>query len=162
MRRNATRLIVAVVLGVGGFAAAAYASGNSPLALLDTPTDTTGTTATTDTTGTTATTGTTGTTATTGTTGTTETTGTTATTGTTGTTGTTETTPQKVTICHHTHSKKHPFHTISVSVNALPAHLRHGDTVAPCPSVAAQQAQAKAKANAKAKGNAKAKAKSKS
>ena len=39
----------------------------------------------------------------------------------------------KVTICHHTHSKKHPFHTITVSANAVPAHLRHGDTLGPCP-----------------------------
>jgi hypothetical protein len=38
----------------------------------------------------------------------------------------------KVTICHHTHSTKHPFVTITVSRNALPAHLRHGDTVGPC------------------------------
>jgi hypothetical protein len=39
----------------------------------------------------------------------------------------------KVTICHHTGSKKHPFHTITVSANAVPAHLRHGDTLGPCP-----------------------------
>ena len=39
----------------------------------------------------------------------------------------------KVTICHHTGSKKHPFHTITVSANAVPAHLRHGDTIGPCP-----------------------------
>jgi hypothetical protein len=44
---------------------------------------------------------------------------------------------EKVTICHHTHSQKHPFVTITVSRNALPAHLRHGDTVGPCPPVAA-------------------------
>jgi hypothetical protein len=41
---------------------------------------------------------------------------------------------KKVTICHHTHSKKHPFVTITVSKNAVPAHLRHGDTLGPCPS----------------------------
>jgi hypothetical protein len=40
----------------------------------------------------------------------------------------------KVTICHHTHSQKHPFVTITVSRNALPAHLRHGDTIGPCPA----------------------------
>jgi len=39
----------------------------------------------------------------------------------------------KVAICHHTHSKKHPHHTITISRNALPAHLRHGDTIGPCP-----------------------------
>ena len=38
----------------------------------------------------------------------------------------------KVTICHHTHSQKNPFVTITVSVHALPAHLGHGDTVGPC------------------------------
>lgn len=38
----------------------------------------------------------------------------------------------KVTICHHTHSAKNPFVTITVSVNALKAHLKHGDTVGAC------------------------------
>jgi hypothetical protein len=38
-----------------------------------------------------------------------------------------------VTICHHTHSQKNPFVTITVSQNAVPAHLRnHGDTIGPC------------------------------
>jgi hypothetical protein len=40
--------------------------------------------------------------------------------------------PQKVTICHHTHSKKHPSVTINVSQRALPAHRGHGDTLGPC------------------------------
>jgi hypothetical protein len=40
----------------------------------------------------------------------------------------------KVTICHHTHSKKHPFVQISVSVHAVTAHLRHGDTLGTCPT----------------------------
>jgi hypothetical protein len=40
--------------------------------------------------------------------------------------------PSKVTICHHTHSQKNPFVTITVSVHALPAHLKHGDTIGPC------------------------------
>jgi len=39
----------------------------------------------------------------------------------------------KVTICHHTHSQKNPFVTITVSEHALPAHLGHGDTVGACP-----------------------------
>lgn len=39
----------------------------------------------------------------------------------------------KVTICHHTHSQKNPFVTITVSQNAVAAHVRnHGDTVGPC------------------------------
>jgi hypothetical protein len=39
----------------------------------------------------------------------------------------------KVTICHHTGSKKNPTVTITVSRNALDAHLAHGDTIGPCP-----------------------------
>jgi hypothetical protein len=42
----------------------------------------------------------------------------------------------KVTICHKTHSKKHPFHQITVGSHAAKAHLRHGDTLGPCPTVA--------------------------
>ncbi len=38
----------------------------------------------------------------------------------------------KVTICHKTHSKKHPAVTISISLNAWPAHRRHGDTLGAC------------------------------
>jgi DNA repair exonuclease SbcCD ATPase subunit len=38
----------------------------------------------------------------------------------------------KVPICHRTHSAKHPFHTITVSINAMPAHLRHGDMPGAC------------------------------
>jgi hypothetical protein len=67
---------------------------------------------------------------------------------------------KKVTICHHTHSKKHPFVTITVAKAALKAHLKHGDTIGPCSS--ANSAAAKAKARAKAAAAAKAKAKGKS
>jgi len=38
----------------------------------------------------------------------------------------------RVQICHRTHSKKHPWHMITVSNRALKAHLRHGDTLPPC------------------------------
>ena len=48
------------------------------------------------------------------------------------TTGTTSTVPKKQTICHRTHSKKKPFVTITVSSNAVPAHLKHGDTLGAC------------------------------
>jgi hypothetical protein len=43
----------------------------------------------------------------------------------------------KVTICHHTKSKKHPSHTIRISIKAWPAHERHGDTMGACPATAA-------------------------
>jgi len=46
--------------------------------------------------------------------------------------------PSKVTICHHTHSKTNPFVTITVSQNAVAAHVRnHGDTIGPCSDQAA-------------------------
>jgi hypothetical protein len=41
----------------------------------------------------------------------------------------------KVTICHHTGSKKHPWHQISISSRAVRAHLRHHDQMPPCPTV---------------------------
>jgi hypothetical protein len=40
----------------------------------------------------------------------------------------------KTTLCHRTHSKKHPRVTITVGNAAVPAHLRHGDTLGPCPT----------------------------
>lgn len=39
----------------------------------------------------------------------------------------------RVHICHRTHSKKHPWRIITVSNRAVKAHLRHGDTLPPCP-----------------------------
>src|SRR6059058_6665291 len=58
----------------------------------------------------------------------------------------------KVTICHHTHSQKNPFVTITVSERALPAHLGHGDTVGPCPqqSLTPEQGDKPAKQHGKA------------
>ena len=47
-------------------------------------------------------------------------------------TSTTSTTSHKVLLCHHTHSKKHPTHTISVDQHAVAAHLKHGDTQGAC------------------------------
>jgi hypothetical protein len=38
----------------------------------------------------------------------------------------------RVQICHRTHSKKHPWHMLTVSSKAVKAHLRHGDTLPPC------------------------------
>jgi hypothetical protein len=35
----------------------------------------------------------------------------------------------KVTVCHYTHSKTHPWVIINISKSALPAHLRKGDVV---------------------------------
>ena len=45
----------------------------------------------------------------------------------------------KVALCHHTHSKKHPWHVITVSSSAVAAHMKHGDTPAPCPTAAPAQ-----------------------
>ena len=38
----------------------------------------------------------------------------------------------RVQICHLTGSKKHPFHTITVSSAAVAAHVRHGDHAGAC------------------------------
>jgi hypothetical protein len=51
---------------------------------------------------------------------------------------------RKVTICHHAQGKKGTKHvTIRISRNALPAHLRHGDTVGACNTRAARVTHAK-------------------
>ena len=55
---------------------------------------------------------------------------------TTTTTSTTTTTlpgNDKVTICHIPPGRSTKAHTLSVNVMAVPAHLRHGDTLGPCP-----------------------------
>lgn len=43
---------------------------------------------------------------------------------------------RKVTLCHRTHSKKHPAQTITVSQHAVKAHLHHHDTLGACPQPA--------------------------
>jgi cell division protein FtsN len=83
---------------------------------------------------------------------------------TTGTVATGTTPSRKQTICHRTHSRTNPFVTITVSQNAVPAHLAHGDHLGACTTAGAkakkQKAgrQAKVKAKTKAKTNAKPKA----
>jgi hypothetical protein len=52
------------------------------------------------------------------------------------------TSSHKVTICHYTGSKKHPFHPITVDEHALTAHTGHGDTVGPCPATTPSTAPA--------------------
>jgi hypothetical protein len=46
----------------------------------------------------------------------------------------------KTVLCHKTHSKKHPSVTISVSNSAVPAHVRHGDTIGACGSTTTTEA----------------------
>src|SRR5579862_5425785 len=46
----------------------------------------------------------------------------------------------KITICHHTGSKKHPAVTISVSSSAWAAHQAHHDTLGACPPRVSQSA----------------------
>ena len=41
---------------------------------------------------------------------------------------------EKVVICHIQPGQPENAHTISVSANAVPAHLAHGDTLGPCPN----------------------------
>ena len=46
--------------------------------------------------------------------------------------------PSRITICHHTGSKKHPSHALTINRHAWPAHARHGDTLGPCTKSPAQ------------------------
>jgi hypothetical protein len=69
---------------------------------------------------------------------------------------------KKVTLCHRTHSKKHPWVKIRVSRKAMKAHLRHGDFAVddqhPCPPrSAAAKTKHKNKHNGKGKGKGKVK-----
>jgi hypothetical protein len=45
----------------------------------------------------------------------------------------------RITICHRTGNRNRPFITITVNGAAVPAHLRHGDTVGACSGVLGQQ-----------------------
>ena len=65
---------------------------------------------------------------------------------------------EKVTICHQTHSQKHPFVTITVSSNALPAHQGHGDTIGPCSAASTTKKAALHGKNARGKKSEKSKA----
>src|SRR5438477_5140280 len=49
------------------------------------------------------------------------------------TTTTTTPAPRKVTICHRTKSKKHPYLRIRVSGSALKAHMHHKGDIIPAP-----------------------------
>jgi hypothetical protein len=40
--------------------------------------------------------------------------------------------PHRVKVCHHTHSRKHPWHMITIGDKATAAHLRHGDRMGSC------------------------------
>ena len=126
MRKLRSAVVACVLLALAGFTAAVVVAGKSPASILQTTT-TTGSTS-----------STTSTSTTTGSTSSTTSTSTSTTTTTTPTTTTTVTVPsKKVTICHRTGSKKKPYHKIRVSINALKAHLRHGDILAgagACPS----------------------------
>ncbi len=63
--------------------------------------------------------------------------------------------PKKVTVCHRTHSKKHPWVKIRISRNAVRAHHRHGDFVVdethPCPPTSAASAKKHNKHHSKGK-----------
>jgi hypothetical protein len=45
---------------------------------------------------------------------------------------------KKVTICHRTHSQKHPWVTITINRHAWSAHERHGDTLGACAATSSQ------------------------
>jgi hypothetical protein len=62
----------------------------------------------------------------------------------------------KISVCHRTHSKKHPWVLIRVSSRSWPAHQRHGDLLVPpstCPPTAAPTTAAGSPGNGKGNGN---------
>jgi len=64
---------------------------------------------------------------------------------------------KKVTVCHRTHSKKHPWVKIRISRHALKAHLRHNDFLVdathPCPPAPTASAKNKHHGKGKHHGN---------
>jgi hypothetical protein len=58
----------------------------------------------------------------------------------------------KVTICHHTHSQKHPQVTITVGAPAVKAHLKHGDTLGACSASPTNAAVTQGKGHGKGHG----------
>jgi hypothetical protein len=131
VRRRFIGLLAAGLLLVAGFTAAAVASGGSPFGLLEDQPTTTG-----EPTSVKSTTDESTEDVTTEDANTDEETTDEETT----TEATTTRAEHKVTICHHTGSKKHPFHPITVDEHALAAHTGHGDTVGPCPTATASTA----------------------
>lgn len=114
--RRLGAVLAGLMLFAAGTVAAAFASGAGPLGVLDSTSSST----------------TTGTTITSSSSTMSTSTTTPGTSTTTASTTSPTSTGGKVTICHHTHSATNPFVTITISVNAWPAHQRHGDTMGPC------------------------------
>ena len=116
MRRLGITAKIAVVLALAaaGFSVASIANGESPMAVL-TGTDTVTTTQVTTTVGSTTVPST-----------------------------TTVVGSRKVSVCHRTGSKKHPFVTIKIAQSAVKAHLRHGDAFGACTTKTVKALKAKA------------------
>jgi cytoskeletal protein RodZ len=137
VRRRFIALLAAGLLLVVGFAAAAVASGGSPFGLLKDQSATVADTTTGDALDQTTTDDTTSAESTTDESSEDESAEDEKADEKTTTDATATTSSQKVTICHHTGSKKHPFHSIAVDEHALAAHTGHGDTVGACPAITA-------------------------
>jgi hypothetical protein len=53
--------------------------------------------------------------------------------------------PKKITICHHTKSKKHPWVTIRISVKAWKAYSKRGDILGKCTAAKIKKVHKKTK-----------------